>query len=382
MLSLRIANRFLRKSPVQTLLIILAVSVGIAVQIFIGSLITSLQAYLIDTTLGSSPHLIITSSRTDSPVALDQNLQTVLRKDKNIKWILPECNVSAVIARGSQTTPLSIRCGDPQTLDEVYKISPKIKKGIYLLGNNRIVVGPVFAEKYGLSPGRNIFLTLPGKPTYKLTVSGIADFGSKQLNETLAFSDERFGQAALGLKSNQFNMVVLQLNDVFTSTADARAIIQGDKHVKVADWRVEQKDLLSGLQAQSSSSLMIQFFVMIAVALGIASTLSFSAIQKTRQIGILKALGFTDRRAGLVFLWQGVVLGILGASGGLLLGIGLIALFQATAGSRPGSFPIYPQLTFVLLSFAIGVAVAMLAAILPSRRTSRLDPIEVIQGGG
>jgi lipoprotein-releasing system permease protein len=382
MLSLRIAIRFLRKSPVQSTLIILGVSVGIAVQIFIGSLIASLQTYLIETTLGSSPHLIITPTTTDGSLSLDKELQAALRKSNNIKWILPESNVSAVIARGSLTTPLYIRCGDPKTLDEVYKISPKIKKGLYLLGNNKVVVGTVFAEKYHLSPGNNIFLTLPGQPTHKLAISGIADFGSKQLNETLAFSDDRFGQTALGLGSDQYSMIVIQLNDVFKSTEDAAAIAKADKHVKVADWQVEQKDLLSGLQAQSSSTLMIQFFVIIAVALGIASTLSISAIQKTRQIGILKALGLTDRRAGQVFLWQGLLLGILGASGGLLLGVGLIAIFQVTAGTRPGSFPIHPQLSFVAASFAIGVAVAMLSSLLPSRRTSRLDPIEVIQSGG
>jgi lipoprotein-releasing system permease protein len=382
MLSLRIAVRFLRKSPVQSILIILGVSVGISVQIFIGSLIASLQTYLIDTTLGSSPHLTITSTKTDGPIALDPELKTALGKISGVKWTLPECNVSAVVAKGSQTTPLAIRCGEPKTLDNVYKISPKITKGQYVLGNDNIIVGTVFADKYGLSPGSDISLTLPGQPAQQVTVSGVADFGSKQLNETLAFSDTKFGQAALGLNSDQYSMIVLQLNDVFQSTADAATITKTDKHAKVADWQVEQKDLLSGLQAQSSSTLMIQFFVMVAVALGIASTLSFSAIQKTRQIGILKALGLTDRRAGLVFLWQGILLGILGASGGLLLGVGLIAIFTATAGSRPGSFPITPQATFVAVSFAIGVAVAVVSALLPTRRTSRLDPIEVIQSGG
>lgn len=350
------------------MLIVLAMAVGIAVQVFIGSLTTGLQAFLIETTLGSSPHLIITSAKTDGYVALDKELQTALRKSANIKWILPECNLSAVIARGSLTTPLSIQCGDPQTLDEVYKISPKIKKGLYILGDNKVVIGTIFAEKYRLVPGRNIFLTLPGKPAYKLTVSGIADFGTKQLNETLAFSDDRFGQAALSFNADQYSIIAIQLKDVFKSTTDAAAIKKADKHIKVADWQVEQKDLLSGLRAQSSSTLLIQFFLIIAVASGIASTFSISAIQESRHTDILNALGLTEqRRAGLVLLWQGLILGLLGATGGLLLGIGLISVFTLPSAGNPGSFPIHPRLDFLLVSFAVGVLVAIVFSILPYR---------------
>ncbi len=73
---------------------------------------------------------------------------------------------------------------------------------------------------------------------------------------------------------------------------------------------------------------MIQVFVMVAVALGIAATLAISAVQKTQQIGILKALGMRDRQTGLIFLWEGAILGVLGTIAGILAGAGLIASFS------------------------------------------------------
>jgi lipoprotein-releasing system permease protein len=122
--------------------------------------------------------------------------------------------------------------------------------------------------------------------------------------------------------------------------------------------------------------------VVIAVALGIASTLAVSAIQKTRQIGILKALGMSDGRTGTVFMWQGVMLGALGTAGGVGLALGLIAIFQqVSAGAEEALFPIEPQLGFIAISAAVGIGIAMASAIIPSRRTARLDPIEVIQNG-
>ena len=110
--------------------------------------------------------------------------------------------------------------------------------------------------------------------------------------------------------------------------------------LEVSDWQADNQDLLDALQAQSSSSYLIQVFVLIAVALGIASTLAISAVQKTRQIGILKAMGLRDGRAARVFVWQALMLGAGGATLGLVAGIGLIELFNLTGGEREGSFPI------------------------------------------
>lgn len=108
MLSLRIAVRFLRRSPVQTTLIALGISVGIAVLIFIGSLIASLQAYLIDQTLGSSPHLTITSKTKGATVGYDAVLRNALRNNDQVKAIVPQRTVSAIFVKGSQSAPLSL----------------------------------------------------------------------------------------------------------------------------------------------------------------------------------------------------------------------------------------------------------------------------------
>jgi lipoprotein-releasing system permease protein len=147
--------------------------------------------------------------------------------------------------------------------------------------------------------------------------------------------------------------------------------------LKVTEWQSQNADLLQALQSQSTSSYTIQFFVLVAVALGIASTLAISAVQKTRQIGILKAMGMRDRQAGRIFLWQATILGLVGSGVGVLVGVGLISLFSLTGGSLTFG----PKPGFTAISFAVGVIVALASSLIPSRRTSKLDPIEVIQGG-
>ena len=103
-------------------------------------------------------------------------------------------------------------------------------------------------------------------------------------------------------------------------------------------------------------------------------------MQKTRQIGILKALGMADGRTGLVFLWQAGILGVIGTALGIAFSLGLIGVFDLISrGDATGLFPIEPRVGFVLLSAGIGIAIALISAIIPYRKTARLDPIEVIQ---
>jgi lipoprotein-releasing system permease protein len=96
-----------------------------------------------------------------------------------------------------------------------------------------------------------------------------------------------------------------------------------------------------------------------------------------RQIGILKAMGLADAPAGRVFLWQAAILGAGGSLLGVLLSFLLLGLFRLA----PTPFSISMQPSFVAVSALIGIGVALLSSIIPIRRTSKLDPIEVIQSG-
>jgi lipoprotein-releasing system permease protein len=139
--------------------------------------------------------------------------------------------------------------------------------------------------------------------------------------------------------------------------------------------------ILIGLRSQDSSSFMIQFFVIIAVVLGIASVLVVSVIQRGRQIGIMRAFGTRREQVMRIFLLQGGILGLAGSLGGILLGTFLALIFQRMAMNPDGS-PIFPVALTVGL-YARAVLVALLTGLvgswLPARRAAALDPAVAIR---
>jgi len=192
----------------------------------------------------------------------------------------------------------------------------------------------------------------------------------------------------LGTAQSMFSMgdkvtgIDMQVDDVFaadTLGTSIRGILGSD--LKVDNWKDQNAQLLSGLSGQSVSSLMIQVFVMISVLLGIASILAITVVQKSKQIGILKAMGIKDSTASLIFLFQGLLLGIGGAILGVILGLLLAFVFTKFALNPDGTpvVPLYVDYRFIAISALIAVGASTLAALIPARKSSKLDPIEVIR---
>ena len=117
--------------------------------------------------------------------------------------------------------------------------------------------------------------------------------------------------------------------------------------------------------------------------IAIASVLAISVLQKSPEIGILKAMGINDFNASLIFIYQGFLLGIVGSFAGLVLGIGLLYAFL-TFTTSPGGVPLvdlYFDYGFVVRSWLIALIASTLAGVIPARKSLKLNPIDVIRGG-
>lgn len=385
-LAFSIALRFLRSSKGQTTLIVLGIAIGVSVQIFIGSLINGLQKSLVDKTVGSSSQITVEPA-TDGEYIQESNEKMVVIKNANPDEIINLLAVTqgpAILKTSDNSTTILLRGFDWEDAQGIYKIEDCLIEGTLGNASNEIIIGRDLGEKFNVFIGDTLEMITPTGVKNSFLVTGVFDLQVKSLNESWVLTN--MGTAKTFLEtSDGVSRIEMQVLDVFMADIVANQVENAlnDETLTVTNWKIDNAALLSGLSGQTASSLMIQVFVMISVVLGIASVLAISVVQKSRQIGILKAMGMHNPSASLVFLFQGFLLGILGAIVGVALGIGLSWSFATFVTNADGSsvVPLFIDWYFIAVSAGIAVLASTLASLIPAIRVSKLDPMEVIKNG-
>lgn len=383
-LAYKIATRFLKASKGQTLLIILGIAIGVSVQIFIGSLIDGLQVSLIDKTIGNSSHITIIPQGKDKYFDENPSLMNKLRGDKRFTAVSESLDSSGFIFYDEESYPVLMRGFDFQQADDIYKFDEKLIEGNMPTSLMEILLGKNLVEEMGIKIGESITMITPERNTVDLKLVGIYDFKVASLNKSWIIGERSTAEQVFD-KVNKVSSIETQIKDVFKADTIANEIndlVQGQA-LDITNWKSQNEELLSGLAGQSASSYMIQVFVLLAVLLGITSVLAISVVQKSKQLGILKAMGIKDKDASLIFLFQGLILGIIGSIIGTLLGLSLTFVFSNFVKNPDGTplVPFYLDYTFIGLSVIIAIISATVAAFVPARKSSKLNPIEVIKNG-
>lgn len=399
-----VALRFLREGRAQTALILGGTTVGVAVIVFLSALITGLQLTLIDQTLSAQAHVIMKRPDRITRILLAPGGEAVVaraektpERERSIEqWQLVLGQVrategvvaatataagSAFASRGELSRSVALRGIDPVSFDQVVHVSPKVVSGSFRVEGAEAVIGTVLAHDLGLEVGDKLRLTSAEGRGDVFTVAGLFDVGNKDVNQRWVLVSLRQAQTLLDLVGGA-TTIEAKVDEVFQAEATAQ-VLGASTGLQADSWMKLNQQLLSGLQAQSSSSVMIQVFVIISVALGIASVLGVSVIQKSREIGILKATGASTGLVMRVFLIEGAVVGILGSVAGGLIGAGLSGFFARAVKNPYGEslFPMALTPRLFLTASAVALGTGLLAAWYPARHAARLDPAQVIRGG-
>lgn len=401
-----VALRFMWEQRSQNALMASGVGVGVGVLVFISALIGGLQASLIERTTGSQAHVTVTPLEQEGRPVLqgDPNEVSYLRRierpiqrirsiaewsklDRNIATVagvtatVPLASGPALAVRGSTERSVQIMGADADRLDGVIPIIKHLKKGQYGVNGSDVVLGIELAKDLGVSVGDRVRLRTSRDEGQIFTVRGLIDMGNQGINRTWALMSLRNAQTLLGL-GGAATSIMVRVKDIYAAdvAADRIGKLTG---LTSRSWMESNAQLLTGLQSQSASTDMIRFFVIVSVAIGIASVLVVSVIQRSREIGILRAMGTSRGGILRIFLIQGALVGLLGSGLGCGLGAALSLGFRAGI-TNPDGTPLFPfALTaeLFLSSAAIAVLAGVVAAIIPARRAARLDPAEAIRYG-
>jgi lipoprotein-releasing system permease protein len=155
---------------------------------------------------------------------------------------------------------------------------------------------------------------------------------------------------------------------------------------RALDWQTQNASLFSALQLEKLAMGLIIFFIMVVAAFNIVGTLTMVVTDKTKEIGILRAMGLTSPAVARVFLIQGAVIGVVGTLLGLLLGLTVAYVVDESGWIRinPAVYfidhlPVHVEPLDVAIVVGASIAVAVLATLYPSRTAAGLTPVEAIR---
>lgn len=398
----KVALRFLRHDRNQTLFILMAIALGVTVLIFLESLIVSLQASLIDDTIGASAHIVVEGKSKVAEALPDkiakgsilgdfkktaESVDDWLSIEKSLFSERDLINVTAVlenpafINRGTEEQSVLFRGIQLENGSKLYRLNERLKSGTTSISGREILIGKGLAEKFDLAVGDIINVSFPSKQASQWFVRGIVDFEVKNLNDTWVIIDLPALQSAIG-REDQVSRFEIQVKDVQNADQLSTQLAVRYPDLKFRSWKEDNAQLLIALRSQSSSTSTISLFVLLSILMGISSVLGISVAQKNREIGILKAMGATNISSRSIFLIQGLVLGffgaVLGSAGGWLLINGFTYLTQS-GGGLTFVIELPPHLipNMILTVTLAGVA----SAWFPSNKSATLNPIEVIRNG-
>lgn len=393
----KIALRFLLDNRMQTLLIVFGIAVGSAVIVFITALITGLQANVIERTLGTQAHIRILppdEANRPLPVTPDswslvlespraqrlrsiinwQDIRDVLDQDAQVLAVSPVISGPAIARRGVARASVALLGIDPPRYQRIIPLANDLIAGRFMVGAGNAVIGKELAKDLGLGIGDKLRLDAGEGREAVVDIAGIFELGVRELDSRYVYLDLKQAQTLLDLPGG-ITVIDTTVADIFQAdrVAERLARLTG---LRAESWMETNGQLLNALSSQSMTTEMIRVFVGISVAFGIASVLAVSVVQRTREIGILRAMGSPRGQILRVFLLQGGVLGLFGSACGGAVGWGLVQVFNI-AGPRLFEIPVDP--TLVPLAMLVATITGVLAAAMPARRAARYDPAVAIR---
>jgi len=387
----------------QTIFIVSGVAIGVAVIVFMSAMLEGLEANFITRVLTSQPQIqLIPPNQLARPQRYDvgelenasiqfptqrvlpivewQKIRDRMAAMSEVVDVSPTVSGSALAVRGDASRAVALSGVDPATYFKIVHMSDFIVSGTATLTAEDIILGTVLARDLGATVGDKLNLVAASGSSLTLTISGLVDFGNKGVNTRNAYVPLRTAQSLLGLQGGA-TTIDITIHDIYSAEVLAQEI-QASNYVEADSWIATNAQFFTAVQAQQTSNILIMSFVGLSVAFGIAAVLVVSVIQRSQDIGILRAMGASRGQVQRVFLLQGALLGLTGSIVGSALGAGALVYWHSIARQPNGSelFPLILERQTFVITAIVATFTGLMAAAAPAQRAAKLDPVEAIRG--
>jgi lipoprotein-releasing system permease protein len=408
----RIARRYLRSrrssrtASLNTVISTGGVAVGVTALIVVLGVMNGLRDDLRQRILVANPHLRVLTFGAGLRMDDWQKVLQIVRRQPGVVAAAPEVISQAGITAGQDYGEgVNLVGFDPDTgTHSVTSLPQAIKQGDLSFRTTKpnvdggILIGSRLANRLSVYPGDvvtlvpvtqakvNAALGVAVPRFWRFEVSGLFDTGMFQYDNQFVVVRLDVAQKFTGLGSAVSGLAV-RVTDPDLAPAVGQAL---EKRLgypyRTLDWQTQNASLFSALQLEKLAMGLIIFFIMVVAAFNIVGTLTMVVADKTREIGILRAMGLTSPAVARVFLLQGAVIGAVGTGVGLAVGLTVAYVVDRSGWVRinPAVYfidhlPVHVEAQDVLVVVLASLAIAVLATLYPSRAAAGLTPVDAIR---
>lgn len=420
--SLFLALRYLKPKrtflSIITLISILGVTLGVMVLILVISVMTGFERELERKVVGFDAHVVVTSSTAiDDWAAVSRRAEAL----PEVVAVAPYVQGPVLVEFNHRRVAPKIRAIDPELEEKVTSIKDFIVDGTYDLDGDKTVIGSELARILGVQVGDRVTLFAPGNITRMLEeldrlekdgdktsasalkemivptdleVTGIFESGRYLYDSDYLLVPLHVGQEVYDLGGSVHGLAVRTTDRYLAGETKEKMNEFLDPPAVALTWIDLNKQLFDAIRMERNVMFFLLLFIILVAAFGIMNTLITVTVQKTREIGIMKALGAQTIQIISVFLAQGVVIGVFGTLTGLLAGITVVQYRNQVSQwlATTLGIEVFPRSVYqfseipaevvpsdVLVICVSAFLICSLAALIPAWFAARLDPVKALR---
>ncbi|MDX6765155.1 MAG: FtsX-like permease family protein [Candidatus Methylacidiphilales bacterium] len=392
---------------------VLGVAVGVGLFIAALAQAQGFEAFFIKTLLGCEGSVVITDrfqSYNSRILAGDSNKQVMVSSQQQRKYYpgiadayhiidvlshipdvvgcSPVVEGNAILRSGFASDVVLLRGVDLELHLRTTEFRNQIIKGSlddFRANPSGICVGSVLAERLRLSVGQNVYLSGSDHSSRRYRIDAIYETGVWMMDTRNVFVHMRSAQTLLR-KPYYTSLMYVKLRDPMRAGALAEAFEDLLSH-SAASWQERQRGNLQIFKLLRISAGLVVSMVILLSGFGIYNVLSISVMQRSKEIAILRSMGFRKNDITMIFLWQGVWVAVVGIVGGWIFGAcmtyGISKIpVNITGIMRTRYFLVEWSMDHYLMAAVLALVSVTLAAYIPARRASRIEPAGILRGTG
>ena len=373
------------------------IMLGVAVLSIVMSVMNGFETEVKTRFIANDSHLRVRAFR-DRPFNYDEKVTEVIKADSTIIGASPYIEMYSMIKSNDYTEGALVRGIDVATIEDTSPLKSQLVAGTFEFEKGEkdypgIVLGKGLADKTGVIPGDKIRIISPAlsstfsqPPVKSFTVTGIFETGLAEIDGALCYIALPHAQKLYRMK-DKVNGVYVKLSSLDHTDATKMELNENlEFPLNCISWKDLHSNLFAWFEIEKMMMGTILSLIIIIAAFNILSSLIMIVMEKKQEVGILMAMGANKYQVMRIFIYQGMIIGVIGTILGLILGITVSWIqYKYQIVSLPGdiyfitAMPIQMRMNDFIIIGVVSLALTFLSTIYPSMQASKMLPAEIMR---